>query len=174
MSYTETLNLPTTAFPMKADLPTLEPSILTRWDALDLYGRLREVRAERQAWILHDGPPYANGHIHIGHALNKILKDVVVRSQSMFGYNATYVPGRGHRGPEPARVPRIADRRLGALRPRSAWHLGESCAPPRLSAWPQPSRHLPLRTRGGLGHTPDSTRPEPGVPTTVAARCTSL
>ncbi|MGB4782692.1 isoleucine--tRNA ligase, partial [Candidatus Methylomirabilis sp.] len=79
--------------PMKADLPVLEPSILTRWEALDLYGRLREVRADRQAWILHDGPPYANGHIHIGHALNKILKDIVVKSKSMFGYNAAYVPG---------------------------------------------------------------------------------
>ncbi len=73
MNYKETLNLPITAFPMKADLPVLEPSILKRWEVLDLYGRLREVRADRQAWILHDGPPYANGHIHIGHALNKIL-----------------------------------------------------------------------------------------------------
>ncbi|HWR20596.1 MAG TPA: class I tRNA ligase family protein, partial [Verrucomicrobiae bacterium] len=93
MNYKETLNLPNTAFPMKADLPVLEPSILKRWDASGLYDRLREVRADRQVWILHDGPPYANGHIHIGHALNKILKDFVVKSKSMFGYNATYVPG---------------------------------------------------------------------------------
>src|SRR5574341_713641 len=93
MNYKETLNLPSTAFPMKADLPVLEPSILTRWETSRLYDRIREVRADRQAWILHDGPPYANGHIHIGHALNKILKDIVVRSKSMFGYNATYVPG---------------------------------------------------------------------------------
>src|SRR5574341_44835 len=93
MNYKETLNLPSTAFPMKADLPVLEPSILTRWETSRLYDRIREVRADRQVWILHDGPPYANGHIHIGHALNKILKDIVVRSKSMFGYNATYVPG---------------------------------------------------------------------------------
>ncbi|MDD5560019.1 isoleucine--tRNA ligase [Candidatus Methylomirabilis sp.] len=93
MNYKETLNLPTTTFPMKADLPVLEPSILKRWEDVDLYGRLREVRADRQVWILHDGPPYANGHIHIGHALNKILKDIVVKSKSMFGYNTAYVPG---------------------------------------------------------------------------------
>src|SRR5574337_788902 len=93
MNYKETLNLPSTAFPMKADLPVLEPSILERWETSRLYDRIREVRADRQIWILHDGPPYANGHIHIGHALNKILKDIVVRSKSMFGYNATYVPG---------------------------------------------------------------------------------
>jgi len=93
MNYKETLNLPSTAFPMKADLPVLEPSMLDRWEATRLYDRVREVRADRQIWILHDGPPYANGHIHIGHALNKILKDIVVRSKSMFGYNATYVPG---------------------------------------------------------------------------------
>lgn len=93
MNYKETLNLPITAFPMKADLPALEPAILARWEASGLYDRLREVRADRQAWILHDGPPYANGHIHIGHALNKILKDIVVKSKSMFGYNAAYVPG---------------------------------------------------------------------------------
>src|SRR5574337_502070 len=93
MDYKETLNLPTTTFPMKANLPLLEPSILKRWEALDLYGRLREVRANRKVWILHDGPPYANGHIHIGHALNKILKDIVVKSKSMFGYDTAYVPG---------------------------------------------------------------------------------
>lgn len=93
MNYKETLNLPTTTFPMKADLPVLEPAILKRWEASGLYDRLREVRTDRQVWILHDGPPYANGHIHIGHALNKVLKDFVVKSKSMFGYNATYVPG---------------------------------------------------------------------------------
>src|SRR5574337_273452 len=93
MNYKDTLNLPSTTFPMKADLPVLEPSILKRWEASGLYNRLREVRTDRQVWILHDGPPYANGHIHIGHALNKILKDIVVKSKSMFGYNAAYVPG---------------------------------------------------------------------------------
>ncbi len=93
MDYKETLNLPRTSFPMKANLPVREPSILQRFEALGLYGRLREARAGRELWILHDGPPYANGHIHIGHALNKILKDIVVRSKSMFGYDATFVPG---------------------------------------------------------------------------------
>ncbi len=93
MNYKETLNLPRTSFPMKADLPVREPSILQRAEALGLYNRLRKARAGREVWILHDGPPYANGHIHIGHALNKILKDVVVKSKSMLGYDATYVPG---------------------------------------------------------------------------------
>ena len=93
MSYKDTLNLPKTTFPMKADLPTREPAILARWEAQHLYDRLREARAGRDIWILHDGPPYANGHIHIGHALNKILKDLVVKSKSMVGYDAIYVPG---------------------------------------------------------------------------------
>ncbi|MBF8297360.1 MAG: ileS, partial [candidate division NC10 bacterium] len=93
MNYKETLNLPTTTFPMKADLPIREPSLIQWWDSTDLYDRLRQARAGRDVWILHDGPPYANGHIHIGHALNKILKDIVVKSKSMAGYDATYVPG---------------------------------------------------------------------------------
>ncbi len=93
MNYKDTLNLPKTTFPMKADLPAREPSILARWEAQGLYDRLREARAGRDVWILHDGPPYANGHIHIGHALNKILKDLVVKSKSMLGYDAIYVPG---------------------------------------------------------------------------------
>ncbi len=93
MNYKETLNLPTTTFPMKADLPIREPSLIQWWDSTGLYDRLRQARAGRDVWILHDGPPYANGHIHIGHALNKILKDIVVKSKSMAGYDATYVPG---------------------------------------------------------------------------------
>src|SRR5574337_1550657 len=93
MNYKETLNLPSTAFPMKADLPVLEPSILKRWETSRLYDRIREVRADRQVWILHDGPPYANGHIHIGHALNKILKDIIVKYKGMKGFSSPYVPG---------------------------------------------------------------------------------
>jgi isoleucyl-tRNA synthetase len=93
MDYKSTLNLPKTDFPMRANLPEREPEILRQWDAQGLYQMLREVRAGRQMWILHDGPPYANGHIHMGHALNKILKDMVVRSRSMTGFNAVYVPG---------------------------------------------------------------------------------
>ncbi len=93
MDYKATLNLPRTTFPMRANLPQREPEILRRWDELDLYRRLRQRAAGRPRWILHDGPPYANGHIHMGTALNKVLKDVVVKSRSMSGYDAVYVPG---------------------------------------------------------------------------------
>jgi isoleucyl-tRNA synthetase len=91
--YSETLFLPKTDFPMRAGLPQKEPEILARWLALGLYERLREAARGRPKFILHDGPPYANGNIHIGHALNKILKDVVTRSQQMLGYDSNYVPG---------------------------------------------------------------------------------
>jgi isoleucyl-tRNA synthetase len=91
--YSETLFLPKTDFPMRAGLPQREPEILARWSRIDLYGRLRAAAKGRPRFILHDGPPYANGNIHIGHALNKILKDVVTRSQQMLGFDANYVPG---------------------------------------------------------------------------------
>jgi isoleucyl-tRNA synthetase len=93
MDYKDTLNLPKTSFPMKANLPKLEPEMLERWQAMDIYGRIRKAAASRPLWILHDGPPYANGHIHVGTALNKILKDFVVKTQNMLGFNAVYVPG---------------------------------------------------------------------------------
>ncbi len=93
MDYKTTLNLPRTAFPMKANLPEREPEILHLWEEMGLYRKIRNQKATRPRWILHDGPPYANGHIHIGHALNKILKDIVVKSKSMFGYDAIFVPG---------------------------------------------------------------------------------
>jgi isoleucyl-tRNA synthetase len=88
-----TLNLPRTDFPMKANLPQAEPRRLAQWQKDDLYGRIRSARKGRPSFVLHDGPPYANGHIHLGTVLNKILKDVVVRSQSMFGKDAPYRPG---------------------------------------------------------------------------------
>ena len=88
-----TVNLPRTGFPMKANLQTAEPEWLARWQDMDLYGQIRQNRAGRPKFVLHDGPPYANGRIHIGHALNKILKDFVVRSRTMAGYDAPYVPG---------------------------------------------------------------------------------
>jgi isoleucyl-tRNA synthetase len=91
--YSETLFLPKTDFPMRAGLPQKEPELLARWEKLDLYKRLREAAKGRAKFVLHDGPPYANGNIHIGHALNKILKDVVTRSQQMLGYDSNYVPG---------------------------------------------------------------------------------
>ena len=91
--YSKTLFLPQTEFPMRAGLPKLEPEILQRWNEIGLYDRLREAAAGRPKFLLHDGPPYANGNIHIGHALNKILKDVVTRSQQMLGFDSNYVPG---------------------------------------------------------------------------------
>jgi isoleucyl-tRNA synthetase len=91
--YSETLFLPKTDFPMRAGLPQKEPEILARWQKLGLYERLRAAARGRTKFVLHDGPPYANGNIHIGHALNKILKDVVTRSQQMLGYDSNYVPG---------------------------------------------------------------------------------
>ena len=90
--YKDTLNLPQTDFPMRAGLPKREPEWLARWDRLGVYDRLREKKG-RVPFTLHDGPPYANGHLHIGHALNKILKDMVVRSQQMMGKDARYIPG---------------------------------------------------------------------------------
>ena len=90
--YKETLNLPKTDFPMRAGLPKREPEWLDRWVKMDVYGQLR-AKTGRQPFTLHDGPPYANGHLHIGHALNKILKDMVVRSQQMMGRDARYIPG---------------------------------------------------------------------------------
>ncbi len=91
--YSATLYLPVTDFPMRAGLPQAEPKILARWEEIGLTQKLREVAAGRPKFVLHDGPPYANGNIHIGHALNKILKDVVTRSQRMLGKDCAYVPG---------------------------------------------------------------------------------
>ncbi|WP_156680087.1 isoleucine--tRNA ligase [Sphingomonas profundi] len=89
----DTVFLPKTDFPMKAGLAAREPAILAQWEADDLYGRLRVARKGRERFILHDGPPYANGDIHMGHAMNKVLKDIIVRSQSLLGKDAPYVPG---------------------------------------------------------------------------------
>ena len=91
--YSRTLYLPQTDFPMRAGLPQREPEILKRWNEIGLYDRLRQSAAGRAKFVLHDGPPYANGNIHIGHALNKILKDVVTKSQQMLGFDSNYVPG---------------------------------------------------------------------------------
>ena len=91
--YSKTLFLPQTDFPMRAGLPQKEPELLARWREHDLYGKLRAASKGRTKFVLHDGPPYANGNIHIGHALNKILKDVVTRSQQMLGFDSNYVPG---------------------------------------------------------------------------------
>ena len=91
--YSKTLYLPQTEFPMRAGLPLREPEILKHWNEISLYGKLREAAEGRAKFVLHDGPPYANGNIHIGHSLNKILKDVVTKSQQMLGFDSNYVPG---------------------------------------------------------------------------------
>ncbi len=92
-TYKDSVFLPKTEFPMRGGLPQKEPEIMAEWEELGLYEKIREKSAGRPKWILHDGPPYANGDIHMGHALNKILKDVVVKSRTMMGYDAPYVPG---------------------------------------------------------------------------------
>ena len=91
--YKKTLNLPQTTFAMKANLPQNEPKRLEQWQAMNLYQLIREKSKGREKFVLHDGPPYANGEIHIGHALNKILKDIIVKSRTMMGYDSPYVPG---------------------------------------------------------------------------------
>jgi isoleucyl-tRNA synthetase len=91
--YKDTLNLPKTKFEMRAGLAKKEPGILERWEKEDLYGRIRGARAGRPRYVLHDGPPYANGHLHHGHILNKVLKDIVVKERSMRGFDAGYIPG---------------------------------------------------------------------------------
>jgi isoleucyl-tRNA synthetase len=93
LDYAKTLFLPETSFPMKAGLPAKEPEIVQEWQSTNLYAQLRHKGAGRPRFVLHDGPPYANGNIHIGHALNKILKDIVVRSRNMMGFDAPYIPG---------------------------------------------------------------------------------
>ncbi|MEZ4484038.1 MAG: class I tRNA ligase family protein [Syntrophotaleaceae bacterium] len=93
MDYKTTLNLPVTEFPMRGNLPQREPQMLEKWQAEGLYQKLEEAGKTLPNFTLHDGPPYANGHIHIGHALNKILKDVVIKSRRMQGFYAPYVPG---------------------------------------------------------------------------------
>jgi isoleucyl-tRNA synthetase len=89
----KTVNLPKTDFPMKANLPQNEPKLLARWQEADIYGQIRKARAGRPKYVLHDGPPYANGNIHLGHAFNKTLKDFIVRSKTMAGFDSPYVPG---------------------------------------------------------------------------------
>src|SRR5262245_29095164 len=89
----DTCNLPRTAFSMKANLQTAEPTALERWEAMDLYGQLRRARKGSPSFIFHDGPPYANGEVHLGTALNKLLKDFVVKSRNMAGFDTPYVPG---------------------------------------------------------------------------------
>ena len=93
MDYKSTLNLPKTDFPMKANLPQREPEMLAWWDQVNLYGRIQEAGKGRPRYLLHDGPPYANGRIHIGHALNKTLKDIIIKYKNMKGSLSPFIPG---------------------------------------------------------------------------------
>src|SRR5260370_16000797 len=121
----QTLNLPKTDFSMKANLPQAEPKMLARWEEEKLYHKIRAARAGRPRYILHDGPPYANGRIHLGTAFNKILKDFVVKSKSMAGYDAPYVPGWDCHGlPIEIKV----DNDLGTKKPQmAAVHIRRGC-----------------------------------------------
>jgi isoleucyl-tRNA synthetase len=114
MDYKATLNLPKTAFPMKANLPQSEPEMLAWWEQFGIYKRLREAGTDRPLWILHDGPPYVNAPIHMGHVLNKVLKDIVVKSRTMLGMNAVYVPGFDCHG---LPIEHQVDKELGLDRP---------------------------------------------------------
>src|SRR3974390_744238 len=89
----KTIHLPRTDFPMKASLAQLEPKLLARWSETGIYGRIRDARKGRPTYILHDGPPYANGNIHLGHAFNKILKDFIIKIKTMERYDSPYIPG---------------------------------------------------------------------------------
>src|SRR5882724_4854939 len=93
MEYKDTLNLPRTDFAMKADLVTREPERLKKWEAANLYAKIQAARADAEKFILHDGPPFANGDVHIGTALNKILKDIIIKYQTLRGKSAPYIPG---------------------------------------------------------------------------------
>ncbi|MPT40861.1 MAG: isoleucine--tRNA ligase, partial [Achromobacter sp.] len=93
MDYKKTLNLPDTPFPMRGDLARREPAWISQWEENHVYQAIRAASRGRPRFVLHDGPPYANGDIHIGHAVNKILKDIIVKSRNMAGYDAHYVPG---------------------------------------------------------------------------------
>ncbi|MBS1224771.1 MAG: isoleucyl-tRNA synthetase [Proteobacteria bacterium] len=110
--YKDTLNLPQTAFPMKADLAKREPELLRYWRELDLYQRQRVEFAGRPKFVLHDGPPYANGTIHIGHAVNKVLKDIIVKSQTLSGFDAPYVPGWDCHG---LPIEQVVEKKLGKV-----------------------------------------------------------
>jgi isoleucyl-tRNA synthetase len=119
MDYKQTINLPQTDFPMKADLARREPDVQKFWEQQRIYEKLREVASGRPTFILHDGPPYANGAIHLGHAINKVLKDVVVKSRSFDGYDAPYVPGWDCHGlPIEHQIEKARGKEVKALGPR--------------------------------------------------------
>lgn len=140
MDYKKTLNLPDTPFPMRGDLAKREPAWIAQWEENHVYQAIRAASRGRPRFVLHDGPPYANGDIHIGHAVNKILKDIIVKSRNMAGYDAHYVPGwdchgmpieiRSKRSTastcpwprcSPRRAPTRSSRSTASARTSSAW-----------------------------------------------------
>jgi len=121
--YRDTVFLPQTSFPMRGDLPKREPQILARWEQMDLWSRLRAASRGRPKFILHDGPPYANGNIHIGTALNKIHKDAINRTRQMAGYDADYIPGWDCHGLPIESVPSAAVTRRTGHRRRSTSYV---------------------------------------------------
>ena len=126
MDYNQTLNLPKTDFPMRAGLPKREPEFLARWEANDQYKKLMDHNDGKPLFVLHDGPPYANGDIHIGHALNKTLKDFIVRYKNMTGFKSPYVPGWDTHGLPTelaASVPKLIFRTLNFARFAVILHL---------------------------------------------------
>ena len=121
-NYRDSLNLPRTDFPMRGNLPKREPEILAHWDTLGLYRRQRRQFAGRPRFVLHDGPPYANGDIHVGHVVNKVLKDMIVKSKSLEGFDAPYVPGWDCHG---LPIELEVERKFGTTLPPEAFiHLG--------------------------------------------------
>ena len=120
MDYKQTINLPQTDFPMKADLARREPDVLKKWEDGQTYAKLREIARGRPTFVLQDGPPYANGSIHLGHAINKVLKDIVVKSRTMDGYDAPYVPGWDCHGlPIEHQIEKTRGKEVKALEPRA-------------------------------------------------------
>src|SRR5690348_18304860 len=117
--YKHTLNLPATDFPMKADLARREPDMVKFWESRDIYGQLRTIAKGRPAFVFHDGPPYANGAIHLGHAINKVIKDVVIKSRSLDGFDARFIPGWDCHGlPIEHQIEKTRGKEVKSLEPR--------------------------------------------------------
>ena len=160
MDWKDTLNLPRTDFPMKAQLSQKEPETLKKWQAAGIYEKILENRARQEPYILHDGPPYANGNIHLGTALNKILKDFVVKSKSMEGFYSPYVPGWDCHG---LPIEHKVDQKLGSRKKRHEPAPGARRMPAVRRKIPRPAaRRLQAPGRSsatGTGPTPPSTMP---------------
>ena len=128
MDYKSTLNLPRTDFSMKANLNSREPQVEADWERIELYQKLRQAAKGKKLFILHDGPPYANGNIHIGHALNKTLKDIIVKYKTMQGFSAPYLPGWDCHGlPIEFKVSQEMRKRSAAVPAAAAPALRECC-----------------------------------------------